>query len=153
MVVELVDSTGTIIKDANGVNNTFTLDLTTLTTQYAAYNGVFRTPIVLPASQKIRLRQTTALTTGRSIYLDKLAMSVMNQLAPSEIFLSIFAGSIPFATNDYVFITKTKTSNSGEIIDTFQTLFVRLFPTMLSNEFILPSATGGSQTVQDTLIS
>ena len=150
MVVELVDSNGTIIQDANGAQNTFSIDLTALSTIYTSFTGVFRTPIVLPSSQKIRLRQTTALSNGRSIYLDKMSMGVMTQLSPSEIFLSIHAGSIPFATNDYAFTTVTNSRGAGGTLDSFQVLFSRLFPQMLTNEFILPSSS--TPTVQDSLI-
>ena len=144
MVAELVDSNGTMIQDANGQNNTFTIDLTNLSTIYTAYNTVFRTPTILPSSQKIRLRQTTALSNGRSVYLDKLSFGTMTQLATSQIFAAIHAGSIPFARNDYIFIIVTNSRGVGGTLNTFQTLMARLFPQMLTSEFLLPSSSTSS---------
>ncbi len=147
MAVELVDSGGTIINDANGTANRFFIDLTGLTTTYTAYNGVFRTPVSLPSSYKIRLRQTAgnALTTGRSIYADKLALSSMNQVYKSGPYVANFAGSIPFAINDYTFCPISNSRGAGGTLDTFQTLLFRLFnPTVLSSEFIFPSSSSPS---------
>lgn len=143
MVVELTDGFGAVINDANGQPNTFTINLTTLTTNYAAYNGVFRTPVILPAVQKIRLRQTAgnALTTGRSVYIDKLSMGIQQQIYRSGPFIAIHAGSIPFAVNDYSTCQITNSRGAAGTLDTFQTLFSRLFfNTIYSSEFILPSS-------------
>jgi hypothetical protein len=122
-----------------------------LTTVYTAYNGVFRTPIILPAQQFIRLRLTTAITSGRAVYLDKLAMGTMTQMYTQGPFLALFAGSNPFVQGDYTNISFTNSRGAGGVLDTWQTLFARLFYSQVfSNEFILPSSP--TPTIADTLI-
>lgn len=143
LAVELTDTLGAVILDANNVANQFTIDLTNLTTVYAAYNGVFRTPFTLPSGgYKIRLRQTTgnALTAGRSVYLDKLALGSMNQMYLSGPYVSFFGGSIPFAVGDRGTCLISNSRGTAGTLDTFQTLFARMLPVMYSNEFLLPSS-------------
>lgn len=144
MVVELTDGTGNVIGDANGLANSFTIDLTNLSTTYTSYSGVFRTPIFLPASQRIRLRQTTALTNNRQIYLDDLSLGLMSQVYTSGPSLSVHAGSTPFLTGDFATVSVTNSRGAAGTIDTFQTAFARLFPQMIGSELLLPSAAAPS---------
>lgn len=153
MVVELTDGLGAVINDANGVANSFTIDLTTLTTVYSSFNGTFRTPVILPAAQKIRLRQTTgnALTTARSVYVDKMSMGIMSQIYRSGPYIGVHSGSTPFAIGDYSFLEVDNTRDGSNGLNNFQTLFSRLFfNIMYSNEFMLPSS--ATPTIQDSLI-
>lgn len=150
LTVDLIDGNGTVIQDAAGVANTFNIDLTALTTQYASFTGVFRTPVILPASQFLRFRLSTALTNGRSVYLDKCSLGIMRQLYTSGPFLAVHAGSTPFLIGDFATVVITNSRGSGGTLDTFQTLFARIFSEMLSNELLLPSSS--SPSVDDALI-
>lgn len=151
LTVELVDSGGTVIQDENGVNNSFTIDLTALTTSFVAYNGAFRTPTDLPDEMYLRLRCSTALTNGRVIYADRISLGVMQQLYVGGPFLAVHSGSIPFQLNDFSTCAITNSRGAAGTLSTFQTLFYRLFPEMISNELLLPSS--GTPTIDDALIA
>lgn len=100
LTVDLIDGNGNVVSDAAGTANSFTVDLTALTTSFAAYGGTFRTPAVAPVSTgsglRIRLRLTAALTAGRSVYLDKLALGQMTPAYLGGPSVAVFAGSTPF---------------------------------------------------------
>ncbi len=152
LTIDLIDGTNTVINDANAVANTFNIDLTALTTTYASYTGVFRTPAILPAAQYLRLRLTgTALTTGRTVYLDKLSMGKMTQLGTSFPFFTVHSGSTPFLASDYGTVAITNSRGSGGTLSTFQTLWAQLFTSdMIGNEFLLPSS--ATPTISDSAL-
>ncbi len=150
LTVELVDSSGAIINDQGGTANSFTVDLTALTTNYASYKGSFRTPLVLPTSYKIRIRMSTALTNLRSVYLDKLSVGLMTQLYTSGPYASLHAGAVPSKSLDYGSLVIVNGRGSGGTFNTFQTLCYRLFPSdVLNNELLLPSSV--SPTIVDSV--
>jgi hypothetical protein len=148
--VDLIDENGTIIQDENGVNNSFTIDLTALTVFYAAYNGTFRTPLVLPSQMFLHFKVTTAITSSRSIYIDKMAMGVMTQSYASGPYAAVFSGSEAFRQGDYANIAVTNSRGAAGTLSTFQTLWARLFPQMIANELLLPSSSVPS--ISDNLI-
>jgi hypothetical protein len=140
LTVDLLNGvTGSVISDENGVANSFTVDLTGLTVNYASRTGVFRTPFVMPTSYFIRLRLTTALTSGRSIYIDKMSLGAMTQAYVGGPYVSIYAGAIPFQVGDRATITVTNSRGSGGTLSTWQTLLFRLFPSVASGELVFPS--------------
>lgn len=151
LIVELTDSSGVPILDSAGTVNNLTVSLTGLTTNFAAYNTTFRTPTQLPATAKIRFRLSTALTTGRSVYFDRLSMGLMSQLGPSQIFAAVHSGSVPFAAGDRATITTSNSRGAGGTLNTFQTLLARLLSVMISSQFLLPSS--NTPTINDGLIT
>lgn len=152
LTVDLADVNGVVINDANSVANSFTVDLTALTTTFAAYKGVFRTPAVLPARQFIRLRLSTPLTTGRSVYVDHLSVGPMSQMYTGGPFLAVHSGSTNFVTNDYATCAVTNSRGAAGTLSTFQTLWAQLFPfQMYGSELLLPSA--AVPTISDALIA
>lgn len=151
LTISLVDENGTVLVDENSVANTFNIALTGLTTDYASYTGVFRTPYILPTTSFLRLQLSTALTSGRSVYVARLSLGQMTQLYASGPFLSIHSGSLPFAAGDRATVTTTNSRGAAGTLDSFQTLTARLFPEVLSQEFLLPSAAVPS--ISDLLIS
>lgn len=130
LTIDLFDGTN-VVKDQNGADNTFDVDLTTLGTGFSSFTGVFRTPLKMPAAIYVRLRLSVALESGRSVFLDKLSMGEMTQLYSSGPFAACHAGAIPFVTGDYAFLTFTNSRGSGGSLDTFQTLLSRLFASEL----------------------
>ena len=150
LTIDLIDGSNNVINDANGTANSFTIDLTALSTSYAAFNSAFRTPYVLPSTIKIRMRLTTALTTGRSVYLDKLSLGEMTQLYTGGLYAAVPAGANPFVDGDYALITCTNSRGSGGTLNSFQTLMHRLFPDVVNSELLIPSAS--SPRVNDALI-
>lgn len=149
---QLCYANGTVIKDNNGVDNSFDIDLTTLSgTTWKAFNGSFRTPHIMPSAYYLDLRLTTGLTSARSVYLDRVGLGEMSQLYVSGPSFACFSGSIPFVFGDYATVAVTNSRGAAGTLTTWQTLFSRLFPQMLSNELLLPSS--AVPTISDARIS
>lgn len=140
LTIDLIDGSNNVILDANSVANTFNIDLTALTTVFTSYRGQFRTPVIMPSAVYIRMRLSTALTNGRTVYLDKSSLGLMTQAYTSGPFACIHAGSIPFLQGDYGTIAITNSRGAAGTYSTFQTLWAQLFPEMISNEILLPSS-------------
>lgn len=151
LTIDLVDSNDVVIKDANGVDNSFTIDLTALTMVYTSRSGVFRTPYSLPSTYFIRFKLTTPLTNTRAVYFDRGCLNRMTQIYTSGPFLAGFSGSIPFVRGDFTTAAITNSRGAAGTLDTFQTLLPRLMPEIISNEFLFPSS--GTPTISDLLIT
>ncbi|MDO8671336.1 MAG: hypothetical protein Q7O66_07880 [Dehalococcoidia bacterium] len=150
LTVDLFDGSS-IINDENGVANSFTIDLTTLTTNYASKTGVFRTPSILPATIYLRMRLSTALTNARSVYFDKASLGTMTQAYTSGPYVAVHAGSIPFEVGDLGTVVITNSRGAAGTLDTWQVLFYRFFADMGNSELLLPSS--ASPTISDALIA
>lgn len=150
--VELVDSAGVVINDANGVPNSFTINLTALSTSFASYMGVFRTPLIMPSTYYIQFRCTgTPLTNGRTVYIDKCSLGYMTPAYTSGPSVAIHAGSIPFIAGDYGQIAVSNSRGAAGVLDTFQTLLARMMPQqIIAGGILFPSA--AVPTISDNLI-
>lgn len=148
--IALVDENGDVIDDDAGTANSFTVDLTTLNTVYTSFTGVFRTPSIMPATVSIQFKLTTALTNGRSVYVDKASLGEMELLYTGGPSVAVHAGSIPFLIGDYEFTTITNSRGSGGTLSTFQTLWDQLLG-MRDLDLLLPSS--ATPTISDSLIS
>ena len=110
-------------------------------------------PRVLPPLVYLRIRITTAVSVGTSIFLDHAALALMAPLYSGGPSAAIFSGKTAFTDAitqvDPDFFTITTTNDrAGE----FQEWFNRLFG-MSALGLILPSDTGGTETISDALIS
>ena len=155
--VALVDGSGTITTDAQGVANSFTLSLPAQSANvWINVNGVFRTPNQMPATLKLRLRLSTALSNGVNFFMDQFAMGPMTLLYTGGPSLSIFAGSInwiaggAYPTPDTWRLTVTNNRAGASNQATHQTNTDRLL-NMRANDLLLPSTTG-APTISDSLI-
>lgn len=148
--IALVDENDNVVQDYAGTANSFTVDLTTLNTTFTSYTGVFRTPEEMPETISLRVKLTTVLSAGRTVYLDLMGMTPMDQLYEGGPFFSIFSGSVPFLFGDYSYCPVTNSRGAGGTLNTWQSVFSILLgdPT-----FLLPSATAGSETILDSLLS
>lgn len=151
LTIELTDNLGNVIQDEIGISNSFTIALTGLTTEYASYSGSFRTPLEMPDAYRIRYRLSTALTNGRSVYMDKASLGLQTQLYTGGPFVSLHSGVLPIEEGNYGYIVTTNSRGAGGTYNTFQTLLARLLPDVLQNEILFPSST--TPTISDTLIS
>lgn len=152
--VELCDGNGNTITDAAGNPNSYSINLTALSTNFAGFVGQFRTPTILPSVYSIRLREPigAALSNGRSVYAAKLSLGLMNQLYAAGPYVSTHSGSLPSVQNDYASASITNSRGAGGTLSTFQTLMAQLFSNYMINQgFLLPSAANPS--IQDTLIA
>ncbi len=152
LTIELVDGNDQVVQDEAGNNNSFTIDLTALSTVYTAYNTSFRTPHVPPETYKIRYRLSTALTNGRSVYMDLTGFGDMTQAYTSGPYVAVFSGSIPFIQGDFTTITVTNSRGTAGTLSTFQTLLAQLYGDIVySNELIFPSS--ATPSISDTLMT
>lgn len=143
----LVDGSGTVINDDQGAANLATKSLTAVSTSYVNFNGTFRLPAVLPSAVKLRLRLSTAIDNGKSVYVGRLALAAMSQLYAGGPFASVFSGNtklIAGASPD------TWTVAVGNTYGAFQQYFERAF-SMRSLGLQLPAS--GSPTIADSLIA
>jgi len=151
LTIDLEDGLGNILQDANGVNNSFTIDLTQLTTQFAAYNVAFRTPLIMPPALYLRYQNSTPLPNGRGVYLAKASLGQMTQLYTSGPFFNVHSGSIPYVFGDYAKCLVTNSRGAGGTLSTWQTALAQLFANYaFSNEILWPSS--ATPTVSDQLI-
>lgn len=149
LTVDLIDGSNNVIQDTQGTNNSFTCDLTTLTTSYASFKGVFRMPATVPTTYKLRLRLTTGLSNGRSIYLDKMSLGEMVQLYTGGPSAAVHAGSTPFVSGDYGTITVTNNRGGATNLASFGPLLERFFR-LSELDLLFPSAS--SPSISDSLI-
>lgn len=151
--VSLVDGSNAIIADDQSVNNSFTKSLTAVSTSWVNVNCVFRLPKALPTTIKLRVRLSTAIDSGKSVFIDGVAMggssnaSGMTPLysgiaGPS---VSIFAGSTKVLVNDFWTIALTNTWGK------FQQYVKRAFA-IDSFNLQLPSV-ASSPSVSESLVS
>lgn len=149
LTVELVDDTNTVINDGQGVANSFTQNMTALTTSWVPVNGTFRIPEVPPSVMRIQLRMSTALTT-QSVLVSRMAMAPFTSAYRGGFGVTVFSGGTPFTAGDAFNITTTNNRAGASYLGTFQALFDRLFG-MRNNGFLLPSS--GTPTQADTKIT
>lgn len=145
--VRLIDGTATTINDTQGTANTFNVTLSTLTTSYAAFTGVFRLSNLPASTVKLRIELTVA--NDQDFLLDDVMMAPLTTLYTGGPGLAIFAGTTPWATGDGYSLAATNDRGGATYANgTFQTLVPALLglPTLL-----LPSA--GSPTIANTLIT
>lgn len=149
LTVELVDGTGTVINDQQGVANSFTLTLSTLTTSWVAVNGVFRIPEVPPSTIRLRFRVSTALADD-DVLIDDVALTPLTAAYQGGWGFAVFSNPAdPFVTGDGWDVTAANDRASATYGATFQTLFDRFFG-MRGLGLLLPYS--GSATQPDTKI-
>lgn len=144
--VALVDGTGTVIQDMQGANNVATLSLPGITTTFAPFGGFFRTPRVLPAAAYLRVRLSTALSSGSTVFIDHLALAEPTQLYQGGLYVAPFSASTGLIFGDGYSIAVTN-SRAGQI----QTAFEQ-FAGMRAKSLLLPSTTG-TPTILNSVIA
>jgi hypothetical protein len=151
LTIDLVDENNDVINDEAGNPNSFDIDLTTLTVDYQSFTGSFRTPYMEPEEYAIRIRQSTPLESGRTVYLDRMSMGEMTQLYLSGPYVAVHSGGVAFRVGDYTTCQVTNSRDAIANFSTWQTLFATLFPIVIDQEILLPSSS--SPTISDALIT
>lgn len=144
--IDLHDGSSVIADDAS-TNNAATIAHGTVTTSFASFSGTFITPRVLPSTTRVRVKITTALTSGESLFVDHLCLVKAKELYTGGPYATCFSGATKFIKDDKFTITVTNGLEGG-----FQQLFDRLFD-MRALGLQLPSDSGGSETINDNLIA
>lgn len=143
----LLDGSNTVIADSASTNNSATKSLTGVSTSWVNFNGVFRLPASLPATIKLCIDTSTAIDSAKSVYIDRISFVKMQPLYTGGPYVAIFSGDTPAILND-TWTMALSASSTG----TFQNLFDRWFD-MRSKNLILPSVTGGTETIADSLVT
>jgi hypothetical protein len=145
--VSLIDGSGTIIQNAQSVDNKIQVTLSGETTSYAAHSAYFQTPTVLPASTpyKIRVRLSTAMDNAKSVYVDHLAMAIPKQVYSGGPYVTVFSGSSTLILGD------TFTPTVSQANDSQWQLAMDQLCNMRALGLQIPSS--GSPTVAESLIS
>jgi hypothetical protein len=105
----LIDGAGATLNDDAGTANAVTQSLTAVTSTWQPVSGVFRTPAVLPSTAKLRVRLSTAIDSGVSVFVDRLALAAMNQVYAGGLYLAAFSGANKLITGDTWLLAMTNT--------------------------------------------
>lgn len=146
LTVDLYDGSS-IINDDAGTANSFTVTLSSVTTSYVAYTGVFITPRLLPSTIRLRVRLSTALSTGSSLFIDHVSMGTMTELYAGGPSANVHTGTTIFLVDDFFTITAANDNASD-----WATMLQRLFD-MRTLGIQLPYDTGAAETIADSLLT
>lgn len=76
LAFSLTDGNGAVLNDNSGNPCTISVNLANVgNTSYNALSGAFRTPTIMPANVRLRMKLTTALTNGKNVYVDYMAIT------------------------------------------------------------------------------
>jgi hypothetical protein len=155
ITIDLVDGVGgTVINDDQGTANSITFNASSLTTSWkhlvdlvgAGVECVFRTPTKLPALIYLRIRISTAVTNGRSVFFDRVALSEMRELYAGGPFVCPFSGAANFRNTDAFTITVTN-DRAAKIQEWYHRNF-----NMAALGLLLPSNSAGGETIPDSVV-
>jgi hypothetical protein len=148
--VELVDGIGgTVINDAQGVANTITFNATALTTGWQhlsvlqASECIFRTPAQLPPLIYLRIRESTAISNTKNMWIDNVALAPVQEFYNGGPGLVLFTGSKVWDAGDTVSVAITN-DRAGLIREYMNRNF-----DLAAKELLLP--TSGAPTIPDSL--
>lgn len=143
----LVDGSGNVINDASSHANSMSLSLPAMQPcNYYPFVVHFRTPAVLPSSQYLQIKLTTALDNTVNVFVDDMAMAQPKRLYPGGPTAAVFASSLNKAiVGDSLTLTVTN-KYDGQWQQAFQRLF-----NMTQLGLQIPSS--GSPTISDSLLS
>lgn len=145
LIIDLYDGSS-VINDDEGNANSLSIDVTSEATSYAAHTAAFRLPEPVPATVHIRVRLSAAVSSGSSLFIDDLIFGpAMTQMYTGGPYVALVRGDTDVAVDDRFTAAVTNTRDGK-----FQELFDKLFQ---RPDLLLPSDTGGTETIQDSLIA
>lgn len=148
LTVDLVDGIGgSVIADDQSVSNSFTIDATALTTTPAMANGVFRTPTAITDTTYLRIRISTAISSGTSAFIDEITMVEMTELYAGGPSVAAFTGRTNWVPGD-----TAKVAISNDRAGALHEWMNRCFD-LRDNRLLLPTDNAGSETIADSLIA
>lgn len=151
LTIDLTDASGTVLTDAAGTNNARTQSLTGFTgATWTPIVAAFRTGRTVPTGAKLRIRLSTALSTGKNLWIDRAIITPFAQPYSGGPLVALFQGSTAFPALDYFTVATTNNRGGASNNSTWQAEFDRMF-NMRSMGLQLPSS--GSPTIADSLIT
>jgi len=143
--VDLVNGVGgSIITDDESTANAYDVNAASaITTAWQGFPGVFRTPAVLPSQVYFRIRISTAVTVGSSIFLDEAYFGPIDELYTDGALLAMFDGETEFEIGDRVILT-LENNRAGDIHEWMDRIFA-----LRENRLIFPTAAPGTETIND----
>jgi hypothetical protein len=112
ITIDLVDGIGgSVINDDAATANTFTVTASGLTTSFVAKTGVFRTPATMPAQVYLRIRLSTPVSNGTSVFVDEVQLRTMDECYTDGPSVAIFEGATGWMENDIATLTVTNSRN------------------------------------------
>jgi hypothetical protein len=120
LTIDLFDGTSVINDDA-GTANTLAVTCSTLTTSWVAKNAFFRLPEPKPATVYLRVRLSTAVSVGSSLFIDQLAAVEATRLYDGGPYVAAFEGGTEFSADDVfmIAIANNRTGKHQEAFDVF----------------------------------
>lgn len=145
--VSLVDGSNVVITDGAGSNNLVTQALTAISdTNWHALSWTFRTPAVLPTTQKLRIRFSTALSAANSCYISSVGMTAPSAVYTGGPYLSVFAGSSKLILNDAFTVAVSNNWSTSSVAQWMERVF-----SLRSQGLSIPMS--GTPTVPDSVIA
>lgn len=92
-----------------------TVDLTGVGSTYAFTSVEFTTPADIPASLELAIELTTAITTGRSVFIDQPVLQRMTQIYPGGPWVAISRGATDFVIDDFFDLTVVQNNTVNEL--------------------------------------
>lgn len=106
LAFSLTDTSGNVLTDDTGNACTVSVALTGVgNTNYNALSGAFRTPTVMPTGVRLRMKLTTALPSGKNVFIDGIGFTQPTAQAYGGLYsggpyIAVFRGSVD--SIDYV---------------------------------------------------
>lgn len=148
ITVDLIDGvSGSVIADDQGVSNSFTFNASALTTTFAAKTAFFRTPSQLPAITHLRIRISTAVSSGTSVFVDEVCMVAATRAYPGGPYLAAFTGPVKWESSDTFRVAMTN-DRAGAIHEWLNRIF-----DLADSETLFPTNNSGAETIDDALIA
>jgi len=148
ITIDLVDGTGgTVIADDQSTNNSFTVDVTALTTTWSHETAVFRTPTNLPGTAYFRIRVSTAISNTSSVFVDEAILAPMTSLYTGGVSVALFSGATDWVVGDDLTLTVAN-GREGALHEWMDRVYG-----LRERGVLLPTDSAGSETIADTLIS
>jgi len=158
--VSLTDGSGNVLNNNAGTANTITISISGLgNTNYNAFKGAFQTPTIMPTTARIQIKASTKITTSSNVFMDFAALSAPSQLYAGGPYLSVFRGSVdlirwisPTIGDYWTNAIANNYGSSSPTVLSIQWMFQQFFG-MAQMGLILPSVTGGAETISNSVIS
>ncbi|MDA0991047.1 MAG: hypothetical protein O3A51_09885 [Verrucomicrobia bacterium] len=124
LVIKLVDSAdpvaATIIQDDQGVNNSYTIDATALTSGYVLKTASFITPTELPAVIYLSIGFGTVVSAGTSLFIDDVTMIELDELYAGGPAAVAISGGVNWDLDDTFTLTITSDRGGSDEFDSLQ---------------------------------